>query len=248
MRISRPGLQRERLRHALERVGDALELLEALDVGLEDVAARAGTRGRDRVGGLDDHRLERRPVDVHVVRGHRHHHRLALAVLAQEVDAELEVRALHVAVDRLADVVEERGADRDVRVEPELPCAMMPARKRDFLRVVQDVLAVAGAELQPAHQPQNFGMQVVQSELEGRGLAVLADGLVHVVLDLLDDLFDPRRMDAAVRDQPLDRLLGDFAAIRIEAGEDDRAWRVVDDEIDAGGEFRARGCCGLRGR
>ena len=44
----------------------------------------------------------------------------ALAVLAQEVDAELEVRALHLAVDRLADVVQERGADGDVRVEADL--------------------------------------------------------------------------------------------------------------------------------
>ena len=48
-------------------------------------------------------------------------HRLALAVLAQEVDAELEVRALHLAIDRLADVVQERGAHGDVRVEADLP-------------------------------------------------------------------------------------------------------------------------------
>ena len=47
--------------------------------------------------------------------------RLALAVLPQEVDADLEVRALHLAVDRLADVVQERGADGRVRVEAELP-------------------------------------------------------------------------------------------------------------------------------
>src|SRR5262245_16559039 len=49
-----PGLQRERLRHALERIGDPLELLEPFDVRLEDVAARAGTRGGDRVRRLDD--------------------------------------------------------------------------------------------------------------------------------------------------------------------------------------------------
>ena len=41
-------------------------------------------------------------------------------------------------------------------------------------------------------------------------------------------------MDAAVRNQPLDRLLGDLAAVRIEAGQDDRARRVVDDQVDAG--------------
>ena len=68
-------LQRERLRDALERVGDPLELLEPLDVRLEDVAARARPRRRDRVGRLHEHRLERRPVDVHVVRGDRLDHR-----------------------------------------------------------------------------------------------------------------------------------------------------------------------------
>jgi hypothetical protein len=36
-------------------------------------------------------------------------------------------------------------------------------------------------------------------------------------------------MDAAIRDQPLDRLTRDFATEGIEAREDDRAGRVVDD-------------------
>ena len=35
----------------------------------------------------------------------------------------------------------------------------------------------------------------------------------------------------------LDRLLGNLAAVRVEAREDDRAGRVVDDQIDAGGQF-----------
>src|SRR5262245_5635763 len=60
------GLQRERLRDTLERVGDALELLEPLHVRLQDVAPGAGARGRDGVGRLHDHRFERGPVDVHV--------------------------------------------------------------------------------------------------------------------------------------------------------------------------------------
>ncbi len=42
-------------------------------------------------------------------------------------------------------------------------------------------------------------------------------------------------MNAAVGDQPLDRFLGDLAAVRVEAREDDRPRRVVDDEIHAGG-------------
>ena len=77
-------------------------------------------------------------------------------------------------------------------------------------------------------------MEIVEPELESRRLAFAADGLLHVALDLLDDLLDAGRVDAAVADQPLDRLAGDLAAQRIEAGEDDRARRVVDDQLDAG--------------
>ena len=121
MRISRPACSANDFDTPLNESAMPFELLEPLDVGLEDVAARAGPRRGDGVGRLHDHRFERRPVDVHVVRGHRHHHRLALAVLAQEVDADLQVRALHLAIDRLADVVHERGADGDVRVEADFP-------------------------------------------------------------------------------------------------------------------------------
>src|SRR3954451_24894852 len=78
-------LQRERLRHALERIGDALELFEAFDVGLEDVAPGAGASRGDGVRRLHDHRFERRPVDIHVMRRDGLQDRLALPVLAQEV-------------------------------------------------------------------------------------------------------------------------------------------------------------------
>ena len=105
--------------------------------------------------------------------------RLRFAVLAQEVEAELEVRALEVAVDGLADVVQERGAGGDVGVEPEL-LRHDAGQERDFLRVVQDVLAVAGAELEAPHQPQHLGMEIVEPELEGGRFAFAADGLLHV--------------------------------------------------------------------
>ena len=132
--------------------------------------------------------------------------------------------------------MEERGADGDVRAEAEL-ARHDAGEERDLLRVVQDVLAVAGAELQPAHQLEHVGMQVVQPQLERRRLAVLADGVVHLAADFLDDLLDARRMDAAVGDQPLDRPPRDLAPEGIEAREDDRAGRVVDDQVDAGREL-----------
>jgi hypothetical protein len=52
---------------------------------------------------------------------------------------------------------------------------MMPARNATFARVVEDVLPVAGAELQPSHQAENLRMEIVETELERGGLALLAD-------------------------------------------------------------------------
>ena len=159
-----------------------------------------------------------------------------LAVFAEEVDAELEMRALHLAIDRLADIVQERGAHRHVRVEPDF-LGHDAGETGHFRRVREHVLTVARPILQAPHQPQNFRVQVVQAELERHSRALLADFLVGLVLHLLNDFFDARGVDPAVGNQPLDRLLRDLAPIRIESREDDRAGRVVDDQIDAGGEF-----------
>jgi hypothetical protein len=88
---------------------------------------------------------------------------------------------------------------------------------RDFCGMRQHVLPVAGAKFQASHQPEDLGMQIVQPELERHRRAFLADLLVGFVLYLLDDFLDPRRVNAAVGNQPFDGLLRDLAAIRIEA-------------------------------
>ena len=46
-------------------------------------------------------------------------------------------------------------------------------------------------------------------------------------------LLDAGRVDATVGDEPLDGLPRDLPAVRVEAREDDRAGRVVDDQLDA---------------
>ena len=80
-------------------------------------------------------------------------------------------------------------------------------------------------------------MEVVQAELEGSRFALAPNGVLHVRLHLLDDLFDARGMDAAVGDQPLDRLPGDLTPEGVEAGEDDGPGRIVDNQFHAGGRL-----------
>ena len=106
----------------------------------------------------------------------------------------------------------ERGPHGDVRVEPEL-LRHHAREERHFLRVVQHVLPVAGPEFQAAHQPVDVRMHVVEPELEGGGFAFLAHRLFHLGFHFLDDLLDPRRMNAPVGNQPLDGLPRDLAAV-----------------------------------
>ena len=66
--------------------------------------------------------FQRWPVHIHVVGGDRLEHWFALAALTEEIEAELEVRSLQVAIDRLADVVNEgRAGGACAGSEPELP-------------------------------------------------------------------------------------------------------------------------------
>src|SRR6202162_2788007 len=59
-----PGLDRVAHLHALVGHGDLLELGQALDVALEDIAARAGPGRGDTVGRLRQHRLGGLGLDV----------------------------------------------------------------------------------------------------------------------------------------------------------------------------------------
>src|SRR5439155_441624 len=71
---SAAGLDGERALDALEAVGDRLEVLEPLDVGVHRLAAGAGSRRADRVGDLDDRCLEAGVLDLLMMRGDAIHH------------------------------------------------------------------------------------------------------------------------------------------------------------------------------
>ena len=110
-------------------------------------------------------------------------------------------------------------------------------QKGDFDRMPQHVLAVTGAEAQPAEQMDDFWMQAADFGFLDGFFAEFLDVLFHLGLRFVHDFFDPRGMNAAVGNQLAQRHTGDFAAHRIEAADDHHARRVVDDHVDAGGFF-----------
>src|ERR1041384_5766752 len=101
----------------------------------------------------------------------------------------------------------------------------------------KDVLSVRRAIAQASEKLEDFGMNVGDAEGERGGFTFLEEFLIELLSHFVDKLFDARRMDAAVLHESLERDARDLAADWIEAGEDDRFRRVVDDEIEAGGRF-----------
>ena len=227
------GLDGVRALHALVGVRDLLELLEALDVGVERLLAGAGAGGRHGVGGLHEHGEHARGLHVVVVRLDGMDDVLLLAETARQVGADDGMAALDLVVDGLAQVVQEpRALGRD-GVEPEL--RGHDAREVGHLeRVVQHVLAVGGAVAQAAERAHELGMQVVDARVEGGLLARLLHALVHERLGLAEHLLDARRMDAPVGHEVLHGHAADLAANRVEARDGHALRGVVDDEVRAG--------------
>ena len=100
--------------------------------------------------------------------------------------------------------------------------AMTAAEAARLDDVVQHVLAVARAVLEPAEELDDLRRQAGHAGFVGGGLAGLADDEVDLGARLVDDLLDAAGVDAAVADELGDRELGDRAADGVEARDDDR--------------------------
>src|ERR1051326_1662403 len=167
------------------------------------------------------------------MRGDRVHNLRRLAVSPRQLRADDRVRALDLVVDRLADVVQQRGTPRLLLIQPELR-RHVPADERRFDRMKQDVLRVAVAIFETPQQFDQLRMDAVYADVEDRLLSGFAYDLVELLFRLTHDFLDPARMDASVGEQFVQRHLGDLATGWIVSRDHDRLVRVIDDEIDAG--------------
>ena len=167
---------------------------------------------------------------------------MALMTLGEQVvalrdgGADGGVRPFDLVVDRLADVVEETAHLGDLDVGPDL--GGDDRRQVTGLDdVVEHVLAVARPELESAERLDDVRGKPRHAGLVGGLLAGLAHDRLDLGARLGHDLLDPPRVDPAVGDELGDGEAGDFAADRVEARQDDRLGRVVDDEVDPGRLF-----------
>jgi hypothetical protein len=138
-----------------------------------------------------------------------------------------------IPVDGFADVVQQAAALGDRVVHAQLH-GHQRRELRDLERVHEHVLPVRRAVAETSEELEDLGMEIGEADRERRRLPFLEQLLVELLANLLHQLLDAGRVDAAVLHEALERDAGDLAADGIEAGEDDRFRRVVDDEVDAG--------------
>src|SRR5690606_8947062 len=225
------GLHREDLLDArVLLAGDLLQPLHALDVRLQRLPARPRAAAADGVGGLRDDRLDGPALGLRVVRLDGVHDVLVLAVPAGELRADQRVAALDLVGQRLADVVQQRAPLGDVHREPQL-ARHDPREVRGLDQVLQDVLPVGRAVPQLAEQRDQLRMHVGDADLHQRVLAGPHAQLLHVALAALVDLLDALRVDPPVEDELLQRQPPDLAPHGVEAAQQDRLRRVVDDQV-----------------
>ncbi len=216
---------------------DVFEVVEALDVAFHRFAAGAWACGGDGVGGHDDWGVESCCGDVGVVTADGVEDGFVfLAVLGGEVHPDLGVSAFHFVVHGFPDVVEESGASCETAVESELVGDDL-GEVGDFDGVLEDILAVGGAVGELAHRFDDLGVEAFKFEFLGGVFPGFDDFLVDLGLDLVGHFFDSARVHSSIGNEAFEGFDGDGLADLVEAGDDDHAWGVVDDDVGAGGFF-----------
>ena len=154
-----------------------------------------------------------------------------LPVFFGEVHADLNVRALHLVIDSLADIVQQSAALGEVYIHAQF-------RRHDAGKVgnldgmFQHVLPVAGAEFQPSQQFDEFGVQAEDAAFEHRALSRVFDLLVEFLSNLLHRLLDAGGVDSAVLNELFERHAGDLPSHGVKTRADHHFGGIVYDEFD----------------
>lgn len=147
-------------------------------------------------------------------------HLAVLLVLAADVHADLDMAALDLVVQGLADVMQQAGAAGHGDVDPQL-AGQQPGQPGHLHAVGQRILPKAGAVLEPADQLDQVGVQAMDAQFHHGPLAFPLHLQLQLAAALFHRLFDAGGVDAAVADQPLQGHPGHLAAGLVEGGQGD---------------------------
>ncbi len=154
-------------------------------------------------------------------------------VLPGQVRAQLDVAALHLVVDGLAQIMQQSRPLGHGHVHTQFR-GNEPGNVGHLDGVVQNVLAIGGAVLLAAQNLDELGVEVVHPRLVAGPLALLPDGTVHFLAGLLHHVLDAGGVDAAVHNELFQGQTGHLPADRVEGGHGDGLRRIVNDQIHPG--------------
>ena len=216
--------------------GHLLELLEAVNVGLDDLAAGTGAGTADGIANLDDGGDEVVHLSLVMVSTDSVADVGVLLVLLGELHAEDCVRELGVGLRHLADIVEQAGTFGELGVEAQLG-SHRSGEVGHFAGVLKEVLTVGGTILHAADHAHELMVHIVDAEVDTGAFAHFGNLLFNLTAGLGNDLFDTCRMDTAIGDELVEREASNLAADGVEAAEDDGVGGVVDDDLHTGEGF-----------
>ena len=222
--------------HTLKGGGHFFQLLQTLNVVLQVLAAGAGPCGRDGVRSLDDTGDDGLGFHVAMVGVDGMDHRFALLVLPGHIHADVHMGAFNLVVQSLADVMQQAGTAGQGGVQAQLR-GNEPGEIGHFQRVVQHILAIAGAVTQAPQQLDQLRMDAVDAGFNDGALAFLLNGLLHFPAGLFHHFLNAGGVDAAVGNQAFQGNPGNLTAHRLKAGQGNGFRRVVDNQINAGESF-----------
>src|SRR5579875_3805213 len=154
-----PSLNGKGLLDAGERVGDALQGFEALEIEIDSLAPRPRPGSRDGIGGLDDGGLQALRFHLAgVMSYHRMNNLGRLAKTTRNLATNDGMWPLDLLINGLADVMQQGGGLADVHIGSQL-MGDGARENSNFDRVSQHILTVTGAEMEPPQDLEQLGLQ-----------------------------------------------------------------------------------------
>ena len=164
--------------------------------------------------------------------------KLGLAELLSDFAADFHVRAFHLMVNCLADIMQQTCTLSKHNVYAQLR-SHHACQVCNLNRVVQHILTIAGAIFQTAQKLNQLRMQAMHANRKGCLLASLLNLLLNLFLSLLDHFFNTGRMNTTVVNQLFQSNAGNLAAHRIKAGNNNCLRSIVDNQVNAGQSFQS---------
>jgi len=132
----------------------------------------------------------------------------------QDAPADFNMRALHLMVNRLADIVQQGSGSCDGNVGAEF-FGDHASDVRHLYGVLEHVLPVARSEIQAPQNGNNTRVKIENAALVRRLFALILDGFIDLLTRFFNHLFYFCRLNASVKDEVFKRKPGDMPADRV---------------------------------